>query len=262
MRCRNIASQLGRVPMLVRQAHTRAEPVRIPPSTSLTILDFPPNPRPTRPLSALMRKAKTMVFNGPKGEAIVPLHHFVKMSTEEGNNGDSVISFEIEDETVKKQRGVWGLTRAICANAVKGVEEGHEVTLRLVGVGYRATLEPDPLPRKHQLQVELERSRGHWYAPGQRETEIARAQRIIEQSGPNMRLNVRLGFSHPVILPVPYGIKAQVPSPTQIVLWSVNKELVGQFAQDIRRWRPPEPYKGKGVFIGDEKIKLKTPKKK
>ena len=65
-----------------------------------------------------------------------------------------------------------------------------------------------------------------------------------------------------MILPVPFGVKARVPQPTQIELWSVNKELVGQFAQDIRRWRPPEPYKGKGVFVGGESIRLKTPKKK
>lgn len=256
LRCAAWTSLVG-----ARAAHTRSEPVKVPSSTSIEILDFAPQPRPTRPLSALMRKAKTMVFKGPKGEIAVPLHYFVKMNWGDAENGKQV-SFAIEDESVKVQRGIWGLTRALAANAVKGVEEGHTVTLRLVGVGYRATLEPDPMPRLHPLQVELERSRGHWYSPGQRETEIERAKRQVEATGPNERLNLRLGYSHPVILPVPFGVKARVPQPTQIELWSVNKELVGQFAQDIRRWRPPEPYKGKGVFVGGESIRLKTPKKK
>lgn len=246
-----------------RGAHTRNEPVQVPDSTTVTVLDFPPQPRPTRPLSGLMRKAKTLVFAGKNGEVVVPLHHCVRMdwTTDEATKQRKV-GFQIEDEKVKLQRGVWGLTRALCANAVKGVEEGHEVQLRLVGVGYRASVEQDPLPRKHPLMVELEKGRGHWYAEKQKETEIERAQRLVEATGPPERLHLRLGYSHPVLLPVPYGIKATTPQPTTIVLRSANKEQLGQFAQEIRHYRKPEPYKGKGIFIGDEVIKLKTPKKK
>ncbi|KAL4401564.1 54S ribosomal protein L6 mitochondrial [Malassezia pachydermatis] len=251
------------IPTLLRAIHTRREPVKMPETTTMTVLDFPPQPRPTRPLSALMRKAKTLVFTGPKGEIVVPLHHFV--NTNWGEDAETklrTISFSIEDENSKLQRGIWGLTRALCANAIKGVEEGHEVSLRLVGVGYRASVEPDPLPRKHPLEVELERGRGHWYAADQKQTEIDRAKRLVESSGQNERLNLRLGYSHPVLIPIPYGIKAQTPSPTVIKLTSANKENLGQFAQTIRQYRKPEPYKGKGIFIGDEQIKLKTPKKK
>lgn len=248
---------------IVRNAHTRNEPVKVPPTTTVSVLDFAPQPRPTRPLSGLLRKAKTMVFSGPNGEVIVPLHHFVRVKwATNDETKERTVAFGIEDEKAKVQRGIWGLTRALTANAVKGVEEGHEMRLRLVGVGYRASVEADPLPRKHPLQVELERGRGHWYAPDQKSTEIERAERLVKASGPNERLHLRLGFSDPKLISVPYGIKATTPQPTTILLRSANKELLGQFAQQIRHLRKPEPYKGKGIFINDEQIKLKTPKKK
>ncbi|WFD29650.1 54S ribosomal protein L6 mitochondrial [Malassezia sp. CBS 17886] len=247
----------------VRLAHTRREPVHLRPTTTVTVLDFPPNPRPTRPLSRLMRKAKTMVFCGPNGELAVPLHHFVNVDwAEVPETNERSIAFSVEDDSVKLQRGVWGLTRAQCANAAKGVEDGHETSLRLVGVGYRASVEPDPIPRKHQLHIELERSRGHWYAPDQKQAEMERAQRLVEASVPPQRLHLRLGYSHPVLLPVPYGIKAETPQPTSIVLRSADKEKLGQFAQEIRNWRKPEPYKGKGIFVGGETIRIKAQRKK
>lgn len=251
------------IPSNVRFIHTRRKPVDLPETTKLSILDFPPQPRPTRPLSSLMRKAKTLVFDGPKGEVVVPLHHFVNMKWGEVSDSKSrTIAFSVEDENMKIQRSIWGLTRALCANAIKGVEQGHEVTLRLVGVGYRASIEPDPLPRKHPFEVELERGRGHWYSPEQKQAEIERVKRFIEKSGKNERLHMRLGYSHPVLVPIPHGIKAECVSPTFIKLTSVNKALLGQFAQSVRQYRKPEPYKGKGIFINNEQIKLKTPKKK
>lgn len=261
--CARDAAPPAHCRLLIRRAHTRTEPVNVPASINVSVLDFPPQPRPTRPLSGLLRKAKTMVFSGPNGEVVVPLHHFVQVKWKDNEESkERQVSFNIEDETAKLQRGIWGLTRALCANAVKGVLEGHEVRLRLVGVGYRASVEKDPLPRKHPLEVELERSRGHWYAPEQKQTEIERAKRLMESSGPTERLHLRLGYSHPVLLPIPYGIKAATPNPTTIILTSANKEELGQFAQKIRHYRKPEPYKGKGIFLNDEQIKLKTPKKK
>lgn len=71
---------------------------------------------------------------------------------------------------------------------------------------------------------------------------------------------LRLGFSHPVDLGCPKGIKATVPQPTRIVLEGINLEELKQFAARIRRWRVPEPYKGKGIFVNDETIKLKQKK--
>jgi large subunit ribosomal protein L6 len=75
-------------------------------------------------------------------------------------------------------------------------------------------------------------------------------------------LNLALGFSHPVEFKVPEGITVQTPAPTEIVIRGVDKQQVGEVAAQIRAYRPPEPYKGKGVRYADETIILKEAKKK
>ncbi|GAM55422.1 LSU ribosomal protein L6p [Vibrio ishigakensis] len=75
-------------------------------------------------------------------------------------------------------------------------------------------------------------------------------------------VNLTLGFSHPVEHEVPAGIKAECPSQTEIVLTGADKQLVGQVAADIRSYREPEPYKGKGVRYADEYVRTKEAKKK
>ncbi len=75
-------------------------------------------------------------------------------------------------------------------------------------------------------------------------------------------LNLTLGFSHPVDYELPEGVKAETPSQTDIVLKSANKQLLGQVAAEIRAFRPPEPYKGKGVRYADEYVRRKEAKKK
>lgn len=74
-------------------------------------------------------------------------------------------------------------------------------------------------------------------------------------------LNLTLGFSHPVNFPIPEGITVETPSQTEIVIKGVDKQLVGQVAANIRAYRPPEPYKGKGVRYTDEHIIRKEAKK-
>jgi len=140
------------------------------------------------------------------------------------------MALSVENAELKKQRSMWGLTRTLIQNAVTGMTEGFSVPLYLVGVGYRAALEADP------------RGKG------------------IGMSG--MRLNMKLGFSHPVIVPVPDHIKAEVPHPTKIVLSCTDKHQLGLFSARVRKWRPPEPYKGKGIFVGNETIRIKSVKKK
>jgi large subunit ribosomal protein L6 len=76
------------------------------------------------------------------------------------------------------------------------------------------------------------------------------------------KLNLTLGFSHPVAYPVPEGITIDTPSQTEIVIKGADKHKVGQVAADIRRYRPPEPYKGKGVRYSGENVVLKEAKKK
>ena len=75
-------------------------------------------------------------------------------------------------------------------------------------------------------------------------------------------LNLTLGFSHPVSLPIPEGISIETPSQTEIVVKGIDRQKVGQVAAEIRGIRPPEPYKGKGVRYAGEQITLKEGKKK
>jgi large subunit ribosomal protein L6 len=126
---------------------------------------------------------------------------------------ENVLTIAVEDAEVKKQRSMWGLTRTLINNAVVGMTEGFTVPIYLVGVGYRAALEDDP--------------------------------RGTTNGGNGQRLNMKLGHSHNVYVPIPAHIKANVPSPTKITLFCTDKHLLGLFAARIRKWRPPEPYKGK-----------------
>lgn len=76
------------------------------------------------------------------------------------------------------------------------------------------------------------------------------------------KLNLTLGFSHPVVYDVPEGVSVETPSQTEVVVKGTDKQKVGQVAAEIRRYRPPEPYKGKGVRYSDERVVIKEAKKK
>jgi large subunit ribosomal protein L6 len=76
------------------------------------------------------------------------------------------------------------------------------------------------------------------------------------------KLNLTLGFSHPVVHPMPKGVKAETPTQTEIVIKGIDKQQVGQVAAEVRAYRPPEPYKGKGVRYVDERVIIKETKKK
>ena len=76
------------------------------------------------------------------------------------------------------------------------------------------------------------------------------------------KLNLTLGFSHPVVHAMPKGVKVETPSQTEIVIKGLDKQLVGQVAAEVRAYRAPEPYKGKGVRYSDEQVILKETKKK
>jgi large subunit ribosomal protein L6 len=75
-------------------------------------------------------------------------------------------------------------------------------------------------------------------------------------------LNLTLGFSHPVAYQLPDGITIETPTQTEIVVKGIDKQLVGQVAANVRAFRPPEPYKGKGVRYADEQVRRKEAKKK
>ena len=153
--------------------------------------------------------------------------------TLKGNNGE--LSVELNSEVLLTQEenslmfaprsgsrfatAVAGTMRSIVANMAKGVTEGFERKLELVGVGYRA-----------QAQ--------------------------------GKKLSLSLGFSHPVEYSVPEGVTVETPSQTEILIKGADKQQVGQVCAEIRGFRPPEPYKGKGVRYADERVVLKEAKKK
>jgi len=124
---------------------------------------------------------------------------------------------------------MWGTTRAYVRNHIIGVSEGHTAILRLVGVGYRASIEPTATTKEPTYK----------------------GQQFV---------NLKVGYSHPIELGIPEGVKASCPQPTRILLEGIDKEVVKQFAAHIRQWRVPEPYKGKGIFVNDEMIQLKAKK--
>jgi len=120
-------------------------------------------------------------------------------------------------------RALHGLTRTLIANMVEGVTKGFEKRLELQGVGYRAALQ-----------------------------------------GADLRLDV--GYSHPVVMKAPQGITFEVeparpPAPMQIVVKGVDKQQVGQVAAEVRKVRPPEPYKGKGIRYQGEYVRRKVGKR-
>ncbi|KAJ8080584.1 54S ribosomal protein L6 mitochondrial [Marasmius tenuissimus] len=163
---------------------------------------------------------------GPLGTTSVPLHSFVKLDFPQQNT----LTVAVEDAKIKQQRQMWGTTRTLIFNAITGMTEGFTVPLYLVGVGYRAALEEDP--------------------------------RGTSDGGNGKRLHMKLGYSHSIFVPIPPHIKAEVPTPTKIVVSCTDKHLLGLFAAKIRGYRKPEPYKGKGIFVGDETIRIKSVKKK
>ena len=116
-------------------------------------------------------------------------------------------------------KALHGLSRALVNNMVKGVTEGFEKKLTLIGVGYKAAAQ-------------------------------------------GSKLNLAVGFSHPVNFEMPAGITVATPTPTEIVIKGADRQVVGQLAAEIRAVRPPEPYKGKGIRYANEKVVIKETKKK
>lgn len=167
-----------------------------------------------------------MEIEGPLGKMTMTIPNFIQLKHDEPNRKAYV---RVEDEDVKKQREMWGTTRAYLQNHLLGVSEGHTAILRLVGVGYRATVEDSATT----VEPEFE------------------GQKFVA---------LKVGYSHPIELPVPRGVKATVPQPTRILLEGVERRVLMQFAANIRKWRVPEPYKGKGIFVNGETIKLKAKK--
>ena len=155
----------------------------------------------------------TASIKGSKGQLSIDLNSEVEIRQEAG------ALTVVPRSGSRFATAIAGTTRSLLANMARGVSEGFEKKLELVGVGYRAQAQGN-------------------------------------------KLNLTLGFSHPVVYDVPEGITVETPSQTEVVVRGTDKQKVGQVAAEIRRYRPPEPYKGKGVRYSSERVVIKEAKKK
>lgn len=148
---------------------------------------------------------------GPKGKLKRVVNPEVRIELKDGE----VLVTRIND--APKTRAIHGLIRSLVANMVKGVNEGFEKKLQIVGVGYRAAVA-------------------------------------------GKKLNLTLGFSHPVEFDIPEGITVAVNNQTELTITGVDKALVGQTAANLRFLKKPEPYLGKGIRYADEVVRRKAGK--
>ncbi|HEY7985750.1 MAG TPA: 50S ribosomal protein L6 [Methylophilaceae bacterium] len=154
-----------------------------------------------------------IAISGPLGKLSQSLCGAVTVARE----GDAITFIAANDS--KHSQAMSGTVRALVANMVRGVSEGFERKLTLVGVGYKAAAQ-------------------------------------------GAMLNLELGYSHPVNHKMPAGVTVATPTPTEIILKGADKQVVGQVAAQVRAYRSPEPYKGKGVRYTDEVVAIKETKKK
>jgi large subunit ribosomal protein L6 len=156
---------------------------------------------------------QNVTVKGPKGQLSLTLIGDVEAKLEDG-----AIAVSPRSDT-KRARSMWGMSRSLIENMIRGTTNGFSKTLEITGVGYRAALD-------------------------------------------GKTLKLQLGYSHDVLYPIPEGISIVVPKPTEITVSGIEIDKVGQVAAEIRDFRGPEPYKGKGIRYQGEFIQRKEGKKK
>ncbi|KAG8667302.1 54S ribosomal protein L6 mitochondrial [Fusarium poae] len=196
-------------------------PLSIPPGVELSVGE----PVANKDLTSYKKVfKKTINIKGPLGSLGLEVPEYVQLTQDP--EAKSVL-LSVRDNEAKDQKAMWGTTWSYLRNYIMGVSEGHTAILRLVGVGYRASVE----------------------------------ERGAKEEFPGQRfLCLKLGFTHPVEEGIPRGVTVTTPAPTRILIEGIDREVIMSFAGRVRMWRPPEPYKGKGVFINDQTIKLKQKK--
>jgi large subunit ribosomal protein L6 len=150
---------------------------------------------------------------GPKGKLEYRFPDDVRVALD-AEQQQVKVSTDRED---RQGKAFHGLTRALIQNMVKGVKEGYEKRLTIVGVGYLAAVQGNTL-------------------------------------------QLRVGYANEVQKPIPSGLTVTCPDQTHIVVQGCDKQLVGEFAAEVRAVRKPEPYKGKGVRYDGEQVKIKPGK--
>ncbi len=211
-------------------SHVGSMPIPIPPSVKVL---FPPSSiSPTLPMTSAEAQ-RLLTVTGPLGTETVLLYPPIILHPPSPESPN--LSLTVHDAEEKRQKSTWGTTRSLVHNAIIGVSEGYIVELRLVGVGYRATIEPIPQIFR-DLQAQM---------PRKLPTRKPGTPPCIPPPLSSDRLNLKLGFSHPVLIDVPADIKITIPAATRISLSGTDKQKLGLFAARIRKWRKPEPYRGK-----------------
>ena len=165
---------------------------------------------------------RSLKVSGPLGSLDLQYDERVTVNVDNSQHKIEVVNPRPED---RQSRELHGTTRALIANMVVGVSKGYEKKMEIYGTGYSAK----------------------------------------EQAG---KLVLQVGYAHSVEVPIPKGIKVtiDVPAtrgndvPAKLTIRSIDKACLGQFASDVRRVRPPEPYKGKGIRYADEQIRRKAGK--
>jgi large subunit ribosomal protein L6 len=127
----------------------------------------------------------------------------------------------VQKSALKYQNQMWGTTRSLINNGIVGVSEGHIAIIKFVGTGYRAILDKD---EKGQF------------------------------------LSLRVGYCVPMVVRIPEDLNVKVPVPHRVIVEGIDRQKVKALAARVRSFRKPEPYKGKGIFVDNETIKLKQRK--
>ena len=156
-------------------------------------------------------QGNTIRVEGPKGKLAWRFPDPIRVQIDDG----MIVVSRSSDE--RQNRALHGLARALIANMVKGVVDGFERRLEIVGVGYNAKVD-------------------------------------------GRELHLQVGFANTVVKPIPEGIQVELPNPTHVVIRGADKRDVGQFAAEVRKVRPPEPYKGKGIRYEGERVRRKAGK--
>ena len=217
----------------LRASNVGMKPLKIPSNVTLTITPppppkrtkfFKPSPRhhPLGGPSARESDAQTVTVAGPLGSLHIPVPPFISLVP--AWTVDPILAAQIAeleaqgkpapekndlavvvvDNKSRKQREMWGTTRALLNNSIRGVSEGHQTTLTLKGVGYRAA--------------------------------------IIDEG---KTLELKVGYNHNVNADIPEGVQLSMTNPTIFEVKCIDKEKLGLFCAKVRKFRPPEPYKGK-----------------
>lgn len=161
---------------------------------------------------------RNVTVKGTKGQLLAEMPSDIATTVGAGEGGVQEVSFAPTGNP-RQLSAKWGTARSLVRNMIEGVTNGYSIPMKLIGVGYRATVT-------------------------------------------GKKLNMTLGYSHPIDLTIPDGIAVDVKDQTEMTVSGIDKQLVGHFAALVRSKRAPEPFKGKGVRYTNEHIVMKEGKKK